>query len=133
MATKKRASGSKTRAIEKPSITDIEELIKQAALPVSTYLLRKAVEKGISRLTGQTVKAATDQKGACRILYVHGIGNKPIASVLKCQWDSALFGFDLGERSRLAYWVNRERYPVPESGNCSSGDLSDGADTTAPR
>lgn len=133
MATKKRASGSKTRAIEKPSITDIEELIKQAAMPVSTYLLRKAVEKGISRLTGQTVKAATDQKGACRILYVHGIGNKPIASVLKCQWDSALFGFDLGERSRLAYWVNRERYPVPESGNCSSGDLSDGADTTTPR
>jgi subtilisin family serine protease len=57
------------------------------------------------------------------VLYVHGIGNKPIPSVLKCQWDQALFGFDLGERSRLAYWVNRDYYPQPESGTCRSGDL----------
>ncbi len=58
------------------------------------------------------------------IIYVHGIGNKPVASVLKCQWDHALFGFDLGERSRLAYWVNRERFPEPEAGTCVSGDLT---------
>jgi hypothetical protein len=45
------------------------------------------------------------------IIYVHGIGNKPPASVLKCQWDSALFGVQLGDRSRMAYWVNREYYP----------------------
>ena len=57
------------------------------------------------------------------ILYVHGIGNKPVASILKCQWDHALFGFDLGERSRLAYWVSREYYPQPETGTCKSGDL----------
>jgi thioesterase domain-containing protein len=57
------------------------------------------------------------------ILFVHGIGNKPIPSILKCQWDHALFGFDLGERSRLAYWVNRDYYPQPESGTCKSGDL----------
>jgi len=31
------------------------------------------------------------------VVYVHGIGNKPPASVLKCQWDRALFGVDLGE------------------------------------
>jgi hypothetical protein len=54
---------------------------------------------------------------------VHGIGNKPAPSVLKCQWDHALFGFDLGERSRLAYWVNREYYPDPAKGTCASGDL----------
>jgi hypothetical protein len=63
---------------------------------------------------------------------VHGIGNKPIASILKCQWDTALFGFDLGDRSRLAYWVNRERFPDPEAGSCASGDLSDGDDAEAP-
>ena len=56
------------------------------------------------------------------VIYVHGIGNKPSPSVLKCQWDHALFGFDLGERSRLAYWVNRAYYPNPETGNCGSGD-----------
>ncbi len=59
------------------------------------------------------------------VIYVHGIGNKPIQSVLKCQWDMALFDADLGERSRMAYWVDRERYPSPEPGTCASGDRID--------
>ena len=57
------------------------------------------------------------------IIYVHGIGNKPEPHILKCQWDTALFGFDLGERSRLAYWVNRAYYPEPSAGTCATGDL----------
>jgi len=56
------------------------------------------------------------------VVYVHGIGNKPVESILKCQWDHALFGFDAGGRSRLAYWVNREYYPLPVDATCSSGD-----------
>ena len=56
------------------------------------------------------------------IVYVHGIGNKPEASILKCQWDTALFGGPLGDRTRMSYWVNRERYPVPEAGSCAGGD-----------
>lgn len=56
------------------------------------------------------------------ILYVHGIGNKPAAEVLKCQWDDALFGFNLGERSRLAYWVNRLFYPEPVNASCKMPD-----------
>ncbi|MGH8166994.1 MAG: serine peptidase, partial [Woeseiaceae bacterium] len=68
--------------------------------------------------------ARTSGDGAARtIIYVHGIGNKPEPHVLKCQWDMALFGFDLGERSRLAYWVNRAYYPEPSSGTCATGDL----------
>jgi hypothetical protein len=66
--------------------------------------------------------AATATDGARTIIYVHGIGNKPIQSILKCQWDNALFDFDLGERSRLAYWVNREYYPEPTTDTCQSGD-----------
>jgi Subtilase family len=63
-------------------------------------------------------------KDAARtIIYVHGIGNKPEPHVLKCQWDNALFGFDLGERSRLAYWVNRTYYPERSAGTCATGDL----------
>jgi subtilisin family serine protease len=58
------------------------------------------------------------------IVYIHGIANKPPANVLKCQWDHALYEFDLGERSRLAYWVNRDTYPIPYSGTCQSGDLT---------
>lgn len=56
------------------------------------------------------------------IIYVHGIGNKPTEDVLKCQWDRALFGFELGERSRLAYWVNRSFYPDPSPVTCQTAD-----------
>ena len=56
------------------------------------------------------------------IIFVHGIGNKPKEDILKCQWDRALFGFELGERSRLAYWVNRVFYPNPSPVTCQSGD-----------
>lgn len=57
------------------------------------------------------------------IIYVHGIGNKPIASVLKCQWDNALFNTRLGDRSRMAYWVNRDYYPRPLDESCATGDV----------
>jgi len=51
------------------------------------------------------------------VVYVHGIGNQPVASVLKRQWDRALFGRGMGGQTRMAYWVNRRRYPHPvESG-----------------
>src|SRR5512144_3293146 len=56
------------------------------------------------------------------VIYVHGIGNTPEASVLKCQWDLALFGADMGDRTRLAYWVDRERYPSPEDATCADGE-----------
>lgn len=65
---------------------------------------------------------ATAQGEAKTVIYVHGIGNKPIAEVLRCQWDKALFGRGMGERTRLAYWVNRDRYPTPEPGSCSDRD-----------
>ncbi|HWK73355.1 MAG TPA: S8 family peptidase [Povalibacter sp.] len=64
------------------------------------------------------------------IVYVHGIGNKPTAETLKCQWDEALFGFNLGERSRLAYWVNRIFYPEPTKASCKMADSTqDGSRT----
>ncbi|MCW2247877.1 pimeloyl-ACP methyl ester carboxylesterase [Azospirillum fermentarium] len=57
------------------------------------------------------------------VVYIHGIGNKPSESVLKCQWDTALFGHPMGDRTRMAYWVNRNYYPRPEDGvSCGSPD-----------
>jgi subtilisin family serine protease len=74
--------------------------------------------------TRRAASARTTAANPARtIIYVHGIGNKPEPSILKCQWDRALFHFDLGERSRLAYWCNRAYYPEPSSGTCASGDL----------
>lgn len=56
------------------------------------------------------------------VVYIHGIGNKPEASILKCQWDRALFGAEMGDRTRLAYWVDRERYPSAEEATCGDGE-----------
>lgn len=58
------------------------------------------------------------------IVYIHGIGNKPPPEILKCQWDEALFGFSLGERSRLAYWVNRIFYPEASKATCKMADTT---------
>ena len=75
-----------------------------------------------------TQAAAAEPAGAATIVYIHGIGNKPLASVLKRQWDQALYSFDLGERSRMAYWVDRDRYPLPLEGDASGGDFADGTE-----
>jgi subtilisin family serine protease len=68
------------------------------------------------------VPHSTGGKAINTVVYVHGIGNKPPASTLKCQWDTALFGKALGDRTRMAYWVNREIYPVPTNETCADGD-----------
>ena len=51
-------------------------------------------------------------------VYIHGIGNHPEEQVLIVRWDRALFGKDMGDRTRMAYWVNRARYPQPSSCDC---------------
>jgi len=92
---------------------------------------KKTMRKSAASIeTTDDVKAAQalDPTGATTIVYVHGIGNKPPASVLKAQWDHALFGFDLGERSRMAYWVDRDRYPVPLNEVSLGGDFADGSE-----
>jgi subtilisin family serine protease len=46
------------------------------------------------------------------VVYIHGINNKPPARDLKREWDVALFGMDMGDRTRMAYWADI-RYPRP--------------------
>ncbi len=55
------------------------------------------------------------------VVYIHGIGPKPRPRILKCQWDSALFGRDVGDRSRLAFWMNEKRHAY-EDATCGDGD-----------
>lgn len=71
---------------------------------------------------GKSAPATIGSKGAHTIVYIHGIGNKPNEAVLKCQWDTALFGHPMGDRTRMAYWVNRQYYPFPEEATCSTPD-----------
>jgi hypothetical protein len=46
------------------------------------------------------------------VVYIHGNGNKAARDVLKDQWDRSLFGRNVGDRSRMAYWASL-RYPTP--------------------
>ncbi|MFB6614641.1 hypothetical protein ACIGFK_23505 [Streptomyces sp. NPDC085524] len=49
------------------------------------------------------------------IVYVHGNGNKVRKELLKSQWDRALFGTDMGNASRMAYWAPlRYEDPLPD-------------------
>jgi hypothetical protein len=49
------------------------------------------------------------------VVYVHGNGNKPARDPLKSTWDRALFGEDVGARSRMAYWADlRYGAPLPD-------------------
>ncbi|MFF3455190.1 hypothetical protein ACFYXH_12805 [Streptomyces sp. NPDC002730] len=50
-----------------------------------------------------------------RVIYVHGNGNKVRPELLKSQWDRALFGRNMAELSRMAYWAPlRHEAPLPD-------------------
>ena len=83
---------------------------------------RQALKATKSDALERSAFMAAAQGEAKTVIYVHGIGNKPTQEVLRCQWDKALFGRGMGERTRLAYWVNRDRYPTPEPGTCGDRD-----------
>ena len=101
------------------------KLAKVRRLPASRTVGMAKVAKALREQQAPFLKRMAAEGKAPEvgtIVYVHGIGNKPEASVLKCQWDTALFGAPMGDRTRMSYWVNRERYPAPEAGTCASRD-----------
>ena len=63
-------------------------------------------------------EVGADPTKARTAVYIHGIGNHPEEQILVIRWDRALFGKDMGDRTRMAYWVNRARYPQPSSCDC---------------
>lgn len=49
------------------------------------------------------------------IVYVHGNGNKVRKDLLERQWNDALFGQDMADSSRMAYWASlRYAEPLPD-------------------
>jgi hypothetical protein len=44
--------------------------------------------------------------GSPSVVYIHGAGNKPPADDLKRSWDRDLFGQDMGQRTRIAYYAD---------------------------
>lgn len=111
MATEKRKPGKarKTPPADAEAASSSPFMRLAAAQPEQTDFPALLAKQGLAPEIGTVV-------------YIHGINNKPVASVLKCQWDSALFGAAMGDRTRMAYWVNRNRYPVPSSESCAAKD-----------
>jgi subtilisin family serine protease len=48
------------------------------------------------------------------VIYIHGIGNQKLENEVKDDWDQALFGQNMGSRTRFAYWVDRDVHSLPE-------------------
>jgi len=118
MATKKRpAAKPKAAGEQKTAATQSAAARRSAA--------RLALVKNPPKATATFADSLVDAgqpPSVGTVIYIHGIGNKPEAAILKCQWDRALFGAEMGDRTRLAYWVDRERYPSPEIATCADGE-----------
>lgn len=52
----------------------------------------------------KSTKTSTADRHDSIIVYVHGIGPQPPPDQLKLEWDLALFGKDMQDRSRMAHW-----------------------------
>jgi subtilisin family serine protease len=116
---KPRKSAAKAPKAPAKAAKKATKAIKAAAKPRQAA---KKAARGEKSLLQRSGFLATAQGEAKTVIYIHGIGNKPPAEVLRRQWDNALFGRGMGERTRMAYWVNRERYPSPEEGGLEDRD-----------
>ena len=66
---------------------------------------------------------STVAEAAASLVYVHGIGQHARHDALKLEWDLALFGRDMGPRSRMVYWADIVHPPHPP--DCSHSTLND--------
>lgn len=78
---------------------------------------RSSAKKNPLKIVGpaptKAASAASTDTPVQTVVYIHGINNHPDEPQLKRIWDNTLFGHPMGERTRMAWWVDRTRYPVP--------------------
>jgi subtilisin family serine protease len=75
----------------------------------------EAVEREAELLSGERVPT---------VVFIHGIGPQEPVARLKRQYEHALFGRDLGERGRVAYWADL-LHPISETGAMGARVLAD--------
>ena len=116
-AKKSRAKSSGSKSPRTPSSSATKSLKIPGPCDVELTPPKRLSNRSLTVATGAPPPVET-------VVYIHGIGNKPVASILKAQWDYALFNAEMGDRTRLSYWVNRDYYPEPEIASAMSGDLA---------
>jgi hypothetical protein len=76
---------------------------------------RKRTEKQSSSSLGRksspgvrpkSVRAAETSGDGFQVIYIHGIGEQEPPLTLKRNYDEALFGRDVGDRTRMVYWAD---------------------------
>jgi hypothetical protein len=86
---------------------------------------------GARKATGQSVKSIKSRDPSAPqdslVIYVHGVAQIDSAAELKLEWDLALFGRDMGDTSRMAYWADIVR-PEVLDGNAGTAKRIAGID-----
>lgn len=72
-----------------------------------------------TKTTEQPLGAKASTPLESLVVYVHGVGRHIRSDQLKLEWDFALFGRDLGERSRMAYWADLAHPESPRATKAS--------------
>ena len=62
--------------------------------------------RGVTRGRPRGQSASSTNSQDALLVYIHGIGRQGDPADLKLEWDLALFGRDMGPRSRMAYWAD---------------------------
>lgn len=62
--------------------------------------------RSVKAARGPARKRTRGDAGSAPIIYVHGIGEQLPPDLLKREWDLSLFGREMGERTRMAYWAD---------------------------
>lgn len=86
---------------------------------------RPTIARDREEALGRSADGSVDATDETVVLYIHGIGNKPSPSTLKCQWDQRLFRTRMGQRTRMAYWVDRDRHGEPIDMTCGQRDVAE--------
>lgn len=79
---------------------------KKAARTSGSETTRKRTSARSTAKKAAAGAAAGGHGGAPTIVYIHGIGPQPPVKQCKLNWDRALFGRDMGERTRMAFWAD---------------------------
>jgi subtilisin family serine protease len=95
-------------------------MARKSTSPIPQY---QPLKLKLNELIATTAFKPGDHEWAQTVLYVHGIANKPPEAVLRCQWDHALFRQHMGDKTRMAYWVIRERHGAPLDSTCGDNDV----------
>jgi subtilisin family serine protease len=135
-STAKKSASKATRRSPTKSASKVASKVPKKAVKAA-QATAKSVEttrnSGRSRTTparamttSPRVAAASNSGKARTVIYCHGIFDKPPEKQLRSEWDRALFGSDQGERTRMAYWVDRSRYPEKKSAGTKALGINGG-------